>query len=165
MGGFQSNHRVMPGDVTARRTGRGQRLGFERALWPDLERRIRRASGIARPSRGVGAALVSLAALALLVSGTAPAVAGTEPISNPVAIAASSNPDSDARGGVRVGASPERRPAAKTPLDSTDPRVRRMQARREAPPLTRAAARQHVESISPARWLEGFGSITVERRE
>ena len=35
----------------------------------------------------------------------------------------------------------------------------------EGPPLTRAAARRRVESMTPARWLEHFGPVTVERRK
>jgi hypothetical protein len=33
------------------------------------------------------------------------------------------------------------------------------------PPLTRAAARQRVESISPLPWLARFGPVSLEHRE
>jgi hypothetical protein len=33
------------------------------------------------------------------------------------------------------------------------------------PPLTRAAARRQVETITPAHWLSRFGRVDVERRD
>ncbi len=33
------------------------------------------------------------------------------------------------------------------------------------PPLTRAAARRRVETISPVPWLARFGPVSLERRE
>ena len=42
-----------------------------------------------------------------------------------------------------------------------DPRASK---RPEATPLTRAAARRHVESITPERWLSRFGRVDVARR-
>lgn len=35
----------------------------------------------------------------------------------------------------------------------------------ERPPLTRAAARQRVETISPVPWLARFGPVSLEQRE
>jgi hypothetical protein len=35
----------------------------------------------------------------------------------------------------------------------------------DQPPLTRAAARQRVDGISPAAWLARFGLVSIERRE
>ena len=37
--------------------------------------------------------------------------------------------------------------------------------RADAPPLTRAAAQQRIETMSPEAWLAGFGSVRVERRD
>jgi len=37
-------------------------------------------------------------------------------------------------------------------------------ARTPTPPLTRAAARRRVETISPADWLARYGSVDIERR-
>jgi hypothetical protein len=43
-------------------------------------------------------------------------------------------------------------------------RPRPMQVIEDEPPLTRAAARQRIETMSPTRWLERFGPVTVDRR-
>ena len=32
-------------------------------------------------------------------------------------------------------------------------------------PLTRAASQQRIDSISPLRWLAGYGSVDVSRRD
>jgi hypothetical protein len=40
----------------------------------------------------------------------------------------------------------------------------RSRARTPTPPLTRAAARRQVETISPVDWLARYGHVDIERR-
>lgn len=62
----------------------------------------------------------------------------------------------------RVSTSPEG-PSNARPPGGRVPRA--MRVLDDDPPLTRAAARLRVETMSPARWLEHYGPVTVERRE
>jgi hypothetical protein len=64
--------------------------------------------------------------------------------------------------GVPVSMSPESQaPTAAAATDS----ARRRPVAEVAAPLTRAAARQRLQTISPAPWLAGFGAVSVELRE
>lgn len=62
----------------------------------------------------------------------------------------------------RVSTSPEDHALSNAPAERP---ARPMRVLEDEPPLTRAAARQRVETMSPARWLERFGPVTVERHE
>ncbi|MFO0689880.1 MAG: hypothetical protein U0900_14380 [Myxococcota bacterium] len=62
---------------------------------------------------------------------------------------------------MRVSTSPEDHPPASA---ATARPARPMRVVEDEPPLTRAAARQRVESMSPAQWLERFGPVVIERR-
>lgn len=61
---------------------------------------------------------------------------------------------------LRVSTSPEDRTARGRSGVRT---ARKMRTARPELPLTRAAARQQVESISPSAWLEGYGPVTVSQ--
>ena len=63
---------------------------------------------------------------------------------------------------VRVSTSPDQE-APTAAVDTSS--ARRRPGADGATPLTRAAARQRVQTISPAPWLAGFGAVSVELRE
>lgn len=62
----------------------------------------------------------------------------------------------------RVSMSPEEDAAAVSPAP---PASARAGESTHATPLTRAAARRRVETISPVPWLARFGPVSLERRE
>jgi hypothetical protein len=95
---------------------------------------------------------LATALLVLLTAGSGPARSeGSAPeraveLDEPVRV--STSPDQQTPNAVADTSSARRRPGA----DGTAP-------------LTRAAARQRVQTISPAPWLAGFGAVSVELRE
>ena len=62
----------------------------------------------------------------------------------------------------RVSTSPDVIP---TTRHSIRPAASHTHAEDRLPPLTRAATRQRVESISPVPWLAQFGPVSLEQRE
>lgn len=108
---------------------------------------------------GPGAAIARAAAcggvaLALLAAPIGSATAETGPVATPVI--------AEPTGEARVSTSPEDHASSTAPALRP---ARPMRVRSNEPPLTRAAARQRVETMSPARWLERFGPVVVERSE
>ncbi|MBK7949028.1 MAG: hypothetical protein IPK00_09840 [Deltaproteobacteria bacterium] len=93
-------------------------------------------------------------ALALLATTAGPVAAETGPMATP----AIPGPTGEAR----VSTSPEEHTSSTAPALRPS---RPMRVLSNEPPLTRAAARQRVETMSPARWLERFGPVVVERHE
>ena len=62
----------------------------------------------------------------------------------------------------RVSMSAERQASSPPPASEMK---RRTAAGDDGLPLTRAAARQRVEAMSPAAWLAHFGPVAIERHE
>lgn len=62
----------------------------------------------------------------------------------------------------RVSTSPDVIPTARSAIR---PPTLQTSADDHLPPLTRAATRQRVESISPVPWLAQFGPVSLEQRE
>lgn len=119
-----------------------------------------------------GARAPVLLALGLLIALASPSAAQPprtqpDPTGLPIAIAPPVEPPAGTRGeprvapDVRVSTSPglEMLPA---PGLSSELPARPLAA--SAKPLTRAAARQRLETASPTAWLARFGNVTIERR-
>ena len=62
----------------------------------------------------------------------------------------------------RVSMSPDANEAAVSPAPPSSPLA---EDSSDTTPLTRAAARRRVESISPVHWLTRFGPVSLERHE
>ncbi len=134
---------------------------------------------VAKAARGSAAAFLRAALLLGLVAAGPADSAGPAhdggPDARPIAVTAvarlerplersaagSDAPRSDAPD-ARVSTSPDVIPAARV---SIRPTTQPTSADDQLPPLTRAATRQRVESISPLPWLARFGPVSLERRE
>lgn len=117
-----------------------------------------------RPSRTGSATARWLLAGLLLAGSTVPGQASDLPIGTPSlpAAGAARAVDGAEPPDARVAASPE--PDASLAPAPSGPSAR-ANAAEEPPPLTRAAARRRVETISPMPWLVRFGPVSLERRE
>lgn len=113
------------------------------------------AAQTGQPSAIVAVAAGGLLALALLAARAASAETGGTDSRAPA-------PGAGPTRAERVSTSPEAHPVGSS---ATTRPARPMRVIEDEPPLTRAAARQRVESMSPAQWLERFGPVVVERRE
>lgn len=81
-------------------------------------------------------------------------------LAGPVAAAAEASDDRLAAADPRVSMSPEQAAATTSSSPSTAPQAESALE----PPLTRAAARRRVETISPVPWLARFGPVSLEGR-
>jgi hypothetical protein len=116
-----------------------------------------------RGQTGSAAAPWLLAGL-LLAGPAASGQPGERPVETPGPPAAGAAREVDDTGAMeaRVSTSPESDSAQARA--TTDPSATARPAD-DPPPLTRAAARRRVETISPVPWLARFGPVSLERRE
>lgn len=96
-----------------------------------------------------------------LLAGVLAAGAASPPAAGAAGAAADAAAEAEATD-ARVSTSPETNEAAPSPARPASVLANGAAA---PPPLTRAAARQRVESISPVPWLARFGPVSLEHRE
>jgi len=82
-------------------------------------------------------------------------------LAGPIGAAAAENAGPQAAD-ARVSMSPEEASATNSPAA---PSTQSTPKSADAPPLTRAAARQRVETISPVPWLARFGPVSLKNHE
>lgn len=130
-----------------------------------------RAGGTGRSTSGPGSRTRTAAALlaAALLYAAGPATAESPPVGDPPVQTERASQAVAREAGATVAAAKARVPMSAAEQAGSPPPAsgmrRRFGAGDDGLPLTRAAARQRVEEMSPAAWLAHFGPVSIERHE